>query len=83
MIIGLGSQEKGIDMQRLTLLLKRFVNKDARDLVRLEVLNKDLSVKDINFVITYLVSQDLEGLAKAAHEREDEKEEVKEDKKKK
>lgn len=51
-----------------------------RDLVRLEVLNKDLSVKDNDFVLTYLVSNDIEGLAKAARERAKEKEEVDKDK---
>lgn len=67
-------------MQRLTLMLKRLVSKDVRDLVRLEVLNKDLSVKDNDFVLTYLVSNDIEGLAKAARERAKEKEEVDKDK---
>lgn len=51
-----------------------------RDLVRLEVLNKDLSVKDNDFVLTYLVSKDIEGLATAARERAKEKEEDKKDK---
>ena len=67
-------------MQRLTLMLKRLVSKDVRDLVRLEVLNKDLSVKDNDFVLTYLVSNDIEGLAKVARERAKEKEEVDKDK---
>jgi hypothetical protein len=63
-------------MQRLTLIAKKLFSKDTRDLVRAEILNKDLSVKNTEFVLAFVVSHFTKELAVEARARLNEKEEI-------
>ena len=59
-------------MPSLSQLLKANLNKEYRTLIKAGVLHNDLTVRDEEFVLAYLVKQNLEGLAKAAQEQLDE-----------
>lgn len=72
--------KKGGLMSRLTILAKKVLDKDLRDLLKAGVLNEDLSINDSRFVLDFVVANFKKELADAAREKladmkEDESEE--------
>lgn len=65
-------------MRRLTLLQKLVLPKEWRDLVKAEILNRDLSVRNSDFILAFMVSKHLKELAAEARAKMKEAKEIKE-----
>jgi hypothetical protein len=44
-------------MKKLSLIAKRLLDKDLRDLVKAEILNEELAVEDTDFVLAFVVTK--------------------------